>query len=192
MNQPDVSFPATPAQLRVKRTKARPNDEVAQTEGAMSAETRHRLEQDLEALRVQEKNLLAYEMHLREWQAQLDQTVQQQQGTRFAAPSTLTRFVIPAAQAPQAGEGSLAEGWSKLHRARALLETEQRHLVDDRLALREQETLLKQREAALATRERRLEEQEERQRAALLITHKPVVSSRSPFAVAKSMLGLKA
>ena len=186
MNQPDISFPAAPAKLRVKRTTTPATDSVARSEATMDAETRHRLEQDLDTLRVQEQNLLSYEMYLREWQAQLDQTAQQ--GTRFTAPSTLTRFPIPLAQT---GEGHLAEGWTKLHRARALLETEQRHLVDDRLALRDQESVIKQREAALTARERRLEEQEERQRAAMLVT-KPVVSSRSPFSVAKSMLGLKA
>lgn len=186
MNQSDISFPATPAKLRVKRSKSVSAEAGSDHEVAMSTETRHRLEQDLETLRVQEQNLLAYEMHLREWQAQLDQAAQQ--GARFAPPSTLTRFVVPVAQPTDA---NLAEGWNKLHRARALLETEQRHLVDDRLVLKEQETLLKQREAALTARERRLEELEERQRAAVLMT-KPTVSSRSPFAVAKSMLGLKA
>ncbi len=186
MNQSDISFPAAPTKLRVKRTKALVTATTENNEATMDAKTRHRLEQDLETLRVQEQNLLSYEMYLREWQAQLDQSAQQ--GTRFTAPSSLTRFPIPISLP---GEANLAEGWTKLHRARALLETEQRHLVDDRLALQDQEAVLKKREAALAAREQRLEEHEERQRAALLVT-KPVVSSRSPFAVAKSMLGLKA
>lgn len=179
MNQTDVSFPAAPTPLRVKRSKAHSPETALPEDHPMNAETRRRLEEDLETLRVQEQNLLAYESHLREWQERLDQAAQQH-GTRFIATP-----VAPA------GDGGLADGWAKLHRARALLEIEQRHMVDDRLALRDQEAQLKKREAALTTRERRLEEQEERQRAAHLVT-KPAVSSRSPFAVAKSMLGLKA
>jgi hypothetical protein len=188
MNQPEISFPASPTQLRVRRSSQSPlADTRRDNDATMDADTRRRLEQDLENIRTQEQNLLAYEMHLREWQAQLDQA---QQGTRFAAPSSLTRFTIPA---PQAGEGNLQEAWTKLHRARALLEIEQRHLVDDRLVLREQEALIKQREAALEAREQRIaasEQQQQRQQVAL--DAKPLVSSRSPFAVAKSMFGLKA
>ncbi len=187
MNQTDISFPASPTQLRVKRSKSSLADTRRDNAATMDADTRRRLEQDLENIRTQEQNLLAYEMHLREWQAQLDQA---QQGTRFAAPSSLTRFTIPT---PQAGEGNLQDAWTKLHRARALLETEQRHLVDDRLVLREQETLLKQREAALAAREQQVaefEQHQQRQQAVLAV--KPAGSSRSPFAMAKSMLGLKA
>ena len=52
--------------------------------------------------------------------------------------------------------------WEKLHRARELLEAEQAHLRDDRIAQREFEAQLKRREEAVAEREARVAEREAR------------------------------
>ena len=158
-------------------------DDAAEPASAISVEERRRLERDLEVLRVQEQNLQAYESRLREWQAQLDQ---RQQGTRFM-PAPV------AAQLPtvSSGEVELREAWVKLHRARALLEVEQKHLVDDRLALREHEQALKLREAALVAREERIAEREKQLKPAASAPA-AAASTRSPFAMAKSVLGMRA
>ncbi|MBP6507413.1 MAG: hypothetical protein KA257_07590 [Opitutaceae bacterium] len=187
MNKPEISFPTAQAALKVRRSKSPFADALREPAELNPEEARHRLEQDSEALRLQEQNLHAYEMHLREWQTQLDQA---QQGTRFGAPSSLTRFTIPS---PQMGESTLQDAWTKLHRARALLEVEQKHVVDDRLAQREQEKALKQREETVVKREERIAALEQRLAApAGKGKIKDTTVTRSPFAVAKSMLGLKA
>src|SRR5450631_4555855 len=51
------------------------------------------------------------------------------------------------------GQASLQEAWDKLYRARALLEAEQSHLRDDRIAFQGELEALGRREQALSRRE---------------------------------------
>jgi hypothetical protein len=99
------------------------------------------------------------------------------------------------------GPAALQAAWDKLYRARSILEAEQAHLRDDRIALQGEIDALEAREQALATREMRVrhieiqalqaaldkeEAQEEKENASTLAK-----LTRGPFAIARSVLGKK-
>ena len=94
---------------------------------------------DMEALRLQENNLRAYETRLREARPQ---------------PGPV------AAGAASGGSEELAAAWEKFNRAHALLEAERRSLTDERMSYREQAATLKQREDELKRREHWLAQRE--------------------------------
>lgn len=113
-----------------------------------SAESRWQLEIDLAGLREREANLRAYEARLRAWQEQLDGSGRLPPMSRSAAP-----FFGSAAPMPLPDDFELRTGWEKLHRARAILEAEQKQLRDDRLVLRDLKADLERREQELAQRD---------------------------------------
>jgi hypothetical protein len=109
---------------------------------------------DMEALRERETNLREYEARLRAWQTQLD--------SRTAQPGSATEgpFVHSLSQMPFSSDSLLASSWEKFHRARALLESEQKQMRDERMMMREAEVSMKRREAELAVREELLAKRE--------------------------------
>ncbi|MFI5336701.1 MAG: hypothetical protein ACHQ5A_07950 [Opitutales bacterium] len=128
---------------------------------------------DMEALRVQESNLRAFESHLRE---------------------TMPPMGAPSAPRSPATSGSLEAEWEKVRRSRTLLDAERRAFVDERALLREHLADLKQREDALTQRQAWVELRE-RELAAKPAAPAPVTKppfSRSPFAAAKNFLSLRA
>lgn len=180
---------------------ARPS---AEKWAATLAEERLRLQEDQEALREREDNLREYEARLRTLQAEIE-------AGRNAGPSaggylpptarsTAPFFQRPSSRAPFADDPALQSAWEKLHRAREILEAEQRNLRDDRIAMRELERQVKEREQAVGEREARLAERE-----ALLVTataptvaevevdNESAVSrlTRRPFDMARSVFGKK-
>jgi len=109
---------------------------------------------DMEALRERENNLREYEARLRAWQAQLDsRTAQPKSGSE--AP-----FVTSLSQMPFSSDSLLASSWEKFHRARAILESEQKQMRDERMMMRDTELAFKKREADLAAREEALSRRE--------------------------------
>lgn len=117
--------------------------------------------EDQEALRERESNLKEYESRLRNWQAQLDAgrhgVIPAAQGLRASLPGL---SYTPAASTHVGDDAALQAAWEKLHRAREILEAEQTHLRDDRIAIREMEATVKRREEAVAQREAELAERE--------------------------------
>ena len=200
MNSPhaEISFPARPVELKMKR--ARPaqfeltdpaaTDEVPVHTISPFGETNS----DLEALRICEANLRAYEERLREWQDQLEQAHSQQQ-------SLPRRSANPWAVRANATEPARQDAWQKVLRARELLEVEQKHLRDDRITLQGLDQQLKEREAKLAAREAGVSQREQQIAqvdAAAAAKAKPAKKSarsslmsmtRSPFSIAKSVFG---
>lgn len=150
MNTPITFPPAEPA-LKLVRPSA-------EKWAATLAEERRRLAEDHEALREREKNLRDYETRLRALQAEIESVRPPSQGEP----------VVAARSTPMARTGSgaadndpaLQLAWKKVHRAREILEAEQRNLRDERLAMREMDTRLKQREASVSRREELLAERE--------------------------------
>ena len=114
------------------------------------------LEAEFESLRERESNLREYETRLRAWQAQLDARTTQGGGS---AP-TETPFVQSLSQKPFSSDSLLAGSWEKFHRARALLESEQKQMRDERMMMRDTEQKMKAWEAQLAAREEQLEQRE--------------------------------
>jgi hypothetical protein len=174
------------------------------------AEERRRLQEDQEALREREDNLREYETRLRTLQAEIEAS--------RAAPAPVvahsyahastgnthgTAFLRPSSKTPFHDDPALQAAWEKLHRAREILEAEQNHLRDDRIAVREQQAAVKQREQALTEREARISEREALIIDATLPTAGSeavaVESTRStvsrltlaPFNMARSMFGAK-
>jgi hypothetical protein len=99
------------------------------------------------------------------------------------------------------GLAALQAAWDKLYRARSILEAEQTHLRDDRIALQGEIDALEGREQALAVREQRVklveiqalqaaldkeEAQEEKDSESALSK-----LTRAPFDMARSVLGKK-
>lgn len=96
------------------------------------------------------------------------------------------------------GQAALQTAWDKLYRARALLEAEQAHLRDDRIALQGELDALDSRERAIAAHELRIRQIE--QQAALAKeeeadakeTESPMARlTRAPFDMARSVFGKK-
>lgn len=187
MNAPDITFPRSTPELKVKRPRSAgqsPDTELA----ALPPKERSSLAEALADLQAREENLREYEGHLRAWQSQLD----------AARHGALPRHSVhPFAPHPPREDVGLQAGWEKVHRARELLEAEQKHLVEDRLLLQEREEALKKREAALTLREQRLAAREQTPTAAAKPKMKKAASTmetltRAPFAMAKSVFGAKA
>lgn len=107
---------------------------------------------DMEALRERETNLREYEERLRSWQAQLDARV----GPGGPTLGSGTPFIQGVSQMPFSSDSLLASSWEKFHRARAILESEQKQMRDERMMMREAEVSMKRRELALADREERV------------------------------------
>lgn len=143
MNLPAPSDPGSP--LRIPpRPSFEPDEPVHQTAA------QREIAGDLEALRERESNLREYEARLRAWQAQLDE--------RAAKPATGSEapFMQGVSQLPFSSDSLLASSWEKFHRARAILESEQKQMRDERMMMREAELSLKRKEADLAAREEML------------------------------------
>lgn len=121
------------------------------------AEERRRLHEDHEVLREREENLREYELRLRTLQAEIEAgrapTIPPTQAARNVTPAP---FLRPSSHAPFADDPALQAAWEKLHRAREILEAEQKNLRDDRISMQEFDKQLKRREETVATREARL------------------------------------
>lgn len=96
------------------------------------------------------------------------------------------------------GPAALQAAWDKLYRARTILEAEQNHLRDDRIALQGEIDALDAREQALAAREMRhkqlemkaaldLEEAQDQKESESTLSK----LTRAPFDIAKSVFGKK-
>lgn len=127
---------------------------------ATLAEERRRLQEDQDSLRERETNLREYEARLRMLQAEIEagRTVPPMPMTKStpanpAGHTPTPQFQRPSSRAPFGEDPALQAAWEKLHRARELLEAEQKNLRDDRNALRELEATLKQRTEEIAERE---------------------------------------
>lgn len=194
---PPVTFPAPSPELKLPRPSV---DKWAAT----LAEERRRLVEDQEALRERETNLREYEERLRNWQAQLDAgrhgVIPAAQGLRASMPGV---SFTPAPGSVVGTDSALQAAWEKMHRAREILEAEQAHLRDDRLAVREMEAAVKRREDAVAARESQLAERERLILAATGGTGSPGLPqngdkssavtrfTRAPFDLARSVFGGK-
>lgn len=200
MEQPAVTFPASEPSLKV----ARPSTEKW---AATLAEERRRLQEDLDALREREENLREYESRLRQLQSEIEagRAPVAAVGSNSPLPlrSTPPPFHRPSSLSPFHDDPGLQAAWEKLHRAREILEAEQKNLRDDRITMREQEIQMKRREEEVAEREARLAERE-----ALVVAaagavpapapvdeeeHVSAVSriTRVPFDMARSVFGGK-
>lgn len=188
----NVTFPPPEPNLKL----ARPS---AEKWAATLAEERRRLQEDMDALREREKNLREYEARLRALQAEIDASRDGKSGDT-ANPAAPKAVVSPLRTALQ-DEAALQSAWEKLHRARELLEAEQKNMRDDRIILRDQQTELKAREKAVAAREAVLAEREALVAAALPTTgsNPPVgaaasavsMFTRAPFQMARSVFSSK-
>lgn len=189
-----ITFPPPEPDLKL----ARPS---AEKWAATLAEERLRFQEDQEALREREENLREYEARLRLLQAEIEAGRGPVQAP-VAAPtrSTPSLFQRPSSRAPFTDESALAAAWEKLHRARELLEAEQKNLRDERITIRELELMVKQRAEEVAEREARLAERE-----ALITAATPAPApvqeevpvstvtriTRAPFDMARSVFGGK-
>lgn len=186
-----ITFPPPGPTLKL----ARPS---AEKWVATLTEERRRLFEDQEALREREANLRVYESRLRALQAEIDA------GRNGAeAPASLRSaagaYQRPGSRTPFTDETSLQAAWDKLHRARELLEAEQAHLRDDRIAQHALVASVKRREEAVAAREAVLAEREALVAAALPDTSQPIAAehtmsamtrlTRAPFEIARSVFG---
>ncbi len=145
-----VKFPTAESELKL----ARPSSEKW---AATLAEERLRLQEDQESLRDRETNLREYEARLRILQAEIEagRSVPPIPLAAAAAParSTPSLFQRPSSRAPFGEDPALQVAWEKLHRAREILEAEQKNLRDDRISLQDLEVMLKQRMVELTERE---------------------------------------
>jgi hypothetical protein len=96
------------------------------------------------------------------------------------------------------GTASLQEAWDKLFKARSILEAEQNHLRDDRIAFQGEIDAIVAREQNLAAREYRMEQLELRvaldvAEAAEARSEESTISklTRAPFDMARSVFGQK-
>ncbi len=180
MNSPASSQPA----LKLPRRTALVSGGSAVPLSDLRSDLGGQLAADLEALREREENLRQYEIRLRAWQSQLDATV--------AAGGSASPFVRTMSGNPFAGsattDSALEAAWSKFHRARALLESEQNQLRDDRLVLRDLEQTLKHREDELAAREMRVAQRESELATASVPAPSAVQRlTQAPFLAAKAV-----
>lgn len=148
-----VKFPTAEAELKL----ARPSSEKW---AATLAEERLRLQEDQESLRERENNLREYEARLRILQAEIESgrtTAPMPMSAAAPVPassrSTPPLFQRPASRVPFGDEVALQAAWEKLHRAREILEAEQKNLRDDRISLQDLDVMLRQRMEELAERE---------------------------------------
>ncbi|MSU64698.1 MAG: hypothetical protein EXS38_01035 [Opitutus sp.] len=145
MNTSITFSPAVPA-LKLVRPSA-------EKSVATLTEERRRLQEDQEVLREREANLRDYETRLRVLQAEIEVGRGGAPVLVISASVTASPFRRPSSQAPFADEAALAAAWEKLHRARELLEVEQTHVRDERMAVHHQLETQRAREQALAARE---------------------------------------
>jgi hypothetical protein len=96
------------------------------------------------------------------------------------------------------GQAALRAAWDKLYRARAILEAEQAHLRDDRIAIQGELDSLDAREQAVAAREEQLRQYEQQLALARQAAEDERESgsaigrlTRAPFNIAKSVFGKK-
>jgi hypothetical protein len=96
------------------------------------------------------------------------------------------------------GLASLQEAWDKLYRARAILEAEQNHLRDDRIAFQGEIDSLEARQQMVAARELRIQQLELKAQIAMAeaLDEKESESAiskltRAPFDMARSVFGQK-
>jgi hypothetical protein len=139
MNSSPHNFSATPIELRLKRGQRSLIAVSAPAGAPVESAERLRLEAEWQALREREENLRAYEAQLRAMQADID--------GRREPESTTSISPFPA------GELSLQSAWDKLIRARELLDSEQAHFRDDRLAMKAEMAEFTRRLANIAARE---------------------------------------
>jgi peptidoglycan hydrolase CwlO-like protein len=144
--KPSITFPAGDPTLKLPR-------QSEEKWAATLAEERRRLQEDHDALREREQNLRQYEERLRALQEEIE--AGRASGAPAAGRPSFHRAPTPT-KAPFGDEAALQSAWEKLHRAREILEAEQRNLRDDRMTLREQEARLKELRDELAEREARL------------------------------------
>lgn len=187
-----ITFPPPVPALKLVRPSA-------EKWAATLAEERRRLQEDQEALREREANLRDYEARLRALQLEIE-TGREQTGklkpiapgapVTSLRPATNIPFQRPTSRAPFVDDSVLQTGWEKLHRARELLEAEQTHLRDDRIALREFEANLKRREEAVSLREARVAEQEAMIAACVPAADNSAVAriTAAPFKIARAMM----
>jgi FixJ family two-component response regulator len=172
-------FEQARTELERCRQENRNRHQQTQTEAARLDGQRHQLAADLEALREQEANLRDYEARLRELQRKLE--TEQISRTRER-------------EAVVAGAAELEQhtAWDKIQRATAILESERKNLIDERLAIKEHLAALQQREAELAQREARLAERERVSASPPLPPPKgkSALLTSAPFLAAKSFLNL--
>jgi len=109
---------------------------------------------EFDRLRECEANLRAYEERLRAWQERLVD------GEAAAKPAPTPAALQGMSRGPFARDSALQEAWAKFYRAHELLEAEQNHLRDERMATRGREDEIQRREKAVAERELRLAERE--------------------------------
>ena len=165
-----------------------------------------RLHEDMDSLREREENLREYESRLRQLQSEVEsgRALVVAMGTNPPMPirNTPTPFHRPTSVAPFHDDASLQAAWEKLHRAREILEAEQKNLRDERITMREQETQMRRREEAVAEREVRLTDREALVVAAAGVVHAMPVEevahvsavsriTRAPFDIARSVFGGK-
>jgi hypothetical protein len=180
-----ITFPTPEPSLKL----ARPSTEKW---AATLAEERRRLEEDQENLREREKNLKEYESRLRSLQAEIEAGRASAQASRNTVPP----YQRAATSVPFQEDPALQAAWEKLHRAREILEAEQNHMRDDRIAARDQLAQMKQREEAMAAREAALNEREALIAVALggkkFVEHEESAMTRltrAPFNMARSVFG---
>jgi DNA repair exonuclease SbcCD ATPase subunit len=190
-----ITFPPVAPVLKLTRPPA-------EKWAATLAEERRRLQEDHEALREREANLRDYEARLRALQAELE-------AGRVAPPvttrATAAPFLRSSSKAPFMDDAGLQAAWEKLHRAREILEAEQRHMRDERIVLSEKDADVQQRAQAVAAREARVAAREELIAAATppatVPSGEPVASehtmsavtrlTRAPFNLARSVFRAK-
>lgn len=189
-----ISFPPPEPDLKLVRPSA-------EKWAATLAEERLRLQEDQEAMREREENLREYESRLRMLQAELETGRAPAQNTNSPmSRSTPPMFQRPPTRSPFGEDAGLATAWEKLHRAREILEAEQKNLRDDRISIRELEIMVKQRAEEVAEREARLAEREALLAAATpppapVMEEAPISAvsriTRAPFEMARSVFGGK-
>jgi len=179
MNPTHIVFPAAPPELRLKRSPATDPATLRELETALM-EGQKNLQADNEALRQREENLQAYEQRLRNLQNQ----VQGAASGGHVATGTANSH-------PAGSESALSTDWSKLHRARELLEVEQRQLSEDQHVLLQAREVLRKREVNLIAREGAVALAEAQLRVAAPEPTKPSRGlfgmTRAPFKLPKSV-----
>ena len=176
-----ITFPPPEPTLRLPR-------QSAEKWAASLAEERRRLQDDQDALREREQNLRDYEARLRGLQAEIEAGRAAHAGSQLAAAArsiTPPPFLRPSSHAPFADDPALQAAWEKLHRAREILEAEQKNLRDERISMHEHDKQLKRREEVMGTREAKLAEREALVAAALGKNIVPVAGGQPDSAVSK-------
>ncbi|MEY2879006.1 MAG: hypothetical protein RLZZ15_1386 [Verrucomicrobiota bacterium] len=204
-----ITFPPVRPSLKLVRGAAAA-PVVEATWQASLAEERRRLREDQEELRAREANLREYETRLRVLQAEIAVGgASASVNTSGAAPAAAvapgggTMFLRPSSKTPFVGDGALEAAWERVHRASALIESEQANLRDERIMMREQEQQVQRRTAAVALREQQVAAREKTLATATAATPppQPIAGEHTmagiarltvaPFAMARAVFGGK-